>query len=257
MNKVRSYDRSAASIACRLDGFIRFSAPGLPPGNKEAVPRPGRCSGGSRSGVRPLKSSPTYRRRVARSRILVSPGRSYSARTPALPPTMVNPANTTPPTVPHRIRASSHRGVTRLAVESVHTRRRSRLRCRSRMCWPAAIAHMVNVRRSQPQPKSSFPPGMTTVHLAARQPFRQLSGQLDVAYATGGASKDRTPVEVTVNRRRKKFETRRFDAHTNANLRVGSVSSAPPPRADFTRASANSPPSPRPALMSREYATVP
>jgi hypothetical protein len=43
------------------------------------------------------------------------------------------------------------------------------------------------------------------------------------------------------------FESADPRVHTITDHRVGSFSSAPPPRADPTRASANSPPSPRPA----------
>lgn len=49
---------------------------------------------------------------------------------------------------------------------------------------------------------------------------------------------------------RKKFETLGPLVRAFSRYRVGSVPSAPPPRADLTRASANSPPSPRPALIS-------
>lgn len=48
----------------------------------------------------------------------------------------------------------------------------------------------------------------------------------------------------------KNSRTRCPDSHTIGIRRVGSSASAPPPRADLTRASANSPPSPRPAPMS-------
>ncbi len=52
------------------------------------------------------------------------------------------------------------------------------------------------------------------------------------------------------DRRRKKFETLGPLVRAFSRNRVGSVPSAPPPRVDLMRASANSPPSPRPALIS-------
>lgn len=60
----------------------------------------------------------------------------------------------------------------------------------------------------------------------------------------------RDPVQAACEPTQKKSETTGPLVRANADHRVGSNASAPPPRADLTRASANSPPSPRPALMS-------
>ncbi len=60
----------------------------------------------------------------------------------------------------------------------------------------------------------------------------------------------RHPRWESCDRHQKKSESTRPLIRANTDHRVGSNASAPPPRADLMRASANSPPSPRPALMS-------
>lgn len=84
----------------------------------------------------------------------------------------------------------------------------------------------------------------------ARPYVRQPNGKRDVLCR---APHHRVTYRVDPSRcepPQKKFETHGLHTHLTAHHRVGSFVSAPPPRADLMRASANSPPSPRPALMS-------